>query len=113
MCRRQHGTAFSTYCQIVTAGLEVRAGADRVRSFASSPGIERCFCAECGSKLWFITADAPDTLWVAAGALDDEPLVQASSHIFAASKAPWYDICDQLPQYETLPTESAVTTAAT
>jgi hypothetical protein len=37
------------------------------------------------------------------GSLDDDPGVRPSMHIFAGSKAPWYDITDDLPQYKTFP----------
>jgi hypothetical protein len=31
--------------------------------------------------------------------------LQPTSHIFVGSKAPWFDITDDLPQYEEYPTE--------
>jgi len=31
--------------------------------------------------------------------LDDDPGVRPESHIFVGSKAPWYDITDDLPQF--------------
>jgi hypothetical protein len=32
------------------------------------------------------------------GSLDDDPGARPDRHIFAASKAPWYAIADDLPQ---------------
>ena len=36
------------------------------------------------------------------GCLDTDPRIRPGYHIFVGSKAPWYDITDALPQYETL-----------
>jgi hypothetical protein len=36
---------------------------------------------------------------VPLGSLDDDPGVRPREHIFVASKAPWFEIVDALPQY--------------
>jgi len=36
---------------------------------------------------------------VAMGTLVDAPGIRPSKHIFVGSKAPWFDITDELPQY--------------
>ncbi|MGL4490171.1 MAG: GFA family protein, partial [Rhizobiaceae bacterium] len=40
---------------------------------------------------------------VAMGTLIDDPSIRPREHIFVGSKAPWYDILDDLPQYDALP----------
>jgi len=35
---------------------------------------------------------------VALGSLADEPSIRPSEHIFVGSKAPWFEITDDLPQ---------------
>jgi hypothetical protein len=37
---------------------------------------------------------------VAMGTLVDEPWIRPSAHIFVGSKAPWFSITDDLPQYQ-------------
>jgi hypothetical protein len=37
------------------------------------------------------------------GSLVDAPRIRPTEHIFVGSKAPWYDIADRLPQFETYP----------
>jgi hypothetical protein len=103
MCRRQHGTAYSTYAQARAADVEITRGAELVRSYASSPGAERRFCATCGAKLFYAAHAMPEYLWVAAGALDDDPGIAIGQHIFVASKAPWFEITDDLPQHDGFP----------
>jgi hypothetical protein len=34
------------------------------------------------------------------GSLDDEPSIRPTEHIFVGSKAPWFEITDDLPQSE-------------
>ena len=42
---------------------------------------------------------------VPAGALDDDPAVRPIVHIHTASKAPWYEIADALPQFAEYPAQ--------
>ncbi len=103
MCRRQHGTAYSTYAQARAEDVTITRGAELVRSYASSADAERRFCGTCGAKLFYATRAMPEFLWVAAGAFDDDPGIRAGHHIFVASKAPWFEISDDLPQHAGFP----------
>jgi hypothetical protein len=103
MCRKQHGSAFSTYCEVRGSSLHIVKGADSIQRYASSDFAERAFCAVCGTKLMFSVKSMPDRFWVAAGALDDDPGVKPDHHIFVGSKAPWYEITDDIPQFEGYP----------
>ena len=38
-----------------------------------------------------------------SGALDDDPGVKPKFHVFVATKAPWFEIADELPQFPELP----------
>ena len=40
---------------------------------------------------------------VPAGSLDDDPGAREELHIFVGSKAPWYEIADDLPRHEAYP----------
>jgi len=37
------------------------------------------------------------------GTLAEDPAIRPSAHIFVGSKAPWYEITDDLPQHEAFP----------
>jgi hypothetical protein len=74
-----------------------------VRSYRSSPEVERSFCATCGSSLTFRSDFAKGALFVALGTLDDDPGLRPQAHLFVGSKASWHDILDALPQHETYP----------
>jgi hypothetical protein len=53
----------------------------------------------CGSLLYSLVRDG-QYVHVALGSLVDAPTTRPSCHIFVGSKAPWFTITDDLPQYE-------------
>ena len=59
-------------------------------------------CAACGSLLFSVVRDG-EWVHVALGSLVDEPSIRPTEHIFVGSKAPWFEITDDLPQYAELP----------
>jgi len=103
MCRKAHGAAFATFARVPAAAFRITAGADLVKRYQSSDPVTRSFCGTCGSNLTFVFAGMPEHLWVAAGSFDEDPGVRPSAHIFVASKAPWYEITDQLKQFGEYP----------
>ncbi len=100
MCRKAHGAAFGSYSRVRHADFAWLAGADRVVSYESSPGVSRTFCGRCGSTLQYITTNRPESFALALGTVDDDPRIRPSHHMFVGSKAPWYEIGDSLPRYE-------------
>ena len=99
MCRKAHGAAFATYGRIERGDFALLCGAEDVASYRSSPEVTRTFCKRCGSNLQFISDKRPTTFALALGTLDVDPKVRASLHIFVDSKAPWFEITDDLPQH--------------
>lgn len=99
-CRKAHGAAFSTFGRTGNRGLRFLSGEQKVRHFRSSPPVQRSFCGECGSNLFFRFDPLPETVWVAVASLDDDPGLRPQAHIFVGSRAPWHAITDDLPQFE-------------
>lgn len=56
-------------------------------------------CKACGSLLYSVVRDA-QFVHVTLGTLVDVPTIRPAAHIFVGSKAPWYTITDDLPQYQ-------------
>lgn len=102
-CRKQHGSAFSTYAGWPSERFRFLSGQDRVKGYASSPGIARQFCEVCGSSLFFASEGNTAGVSIALGTLEGDPGMRAQMHIFVASKVPWYDIQDGLPQFDAYP----------
>ena len=54
-------------------------------------------CAACGSLLFSVVRGGA-YVHVAMGSLADAPSIRPSEHIFVGSKAPWFEITDDVPQ---------------
>src|ERR1700722_5800636 len=103
MCRKAHGAAFSTNSVIPTEALTVTSGAALVSEYESSPNRRKCFCSNCGSQLFIRRLDEPEFTVVTLGTIDGDPRARPQRHVFVASKAPWYEIADALPQFKIYP----------
>jgi hypothetical protein len=100
-CRRATGAAFKPFAGIQREKLRITAGADRLMIYGQAQGHD-AHCGRCGSLLYSLVKEAT-TLHVTLGTLLDGPSIGPSAHIFAASKAPWYTITDDLPQHDGFP----------
>ena len=56
-------------------------------------------CGVCGSFLFSVVRDGT-FVHVAMGSLVDAPSIRPTEHIFVGSKAPWFEITDDLPQFD-------------
>jgi len=99
MCRKSHGAAFATFARFTASDLRFVAGTDHIRAFRSSAPIERTFCSTCGARLTARFDGMPDTVWVTVATLDGDAAMPAAVHAFVGSKAPWFEITDELPQF--------------
>ena len=97
-CRRTTGSAFKPFAGIERAKFAVTKGADSLMIYGGDKAHD-AHCGQCGSLLYSVVRDA---LWVhvTMGTLVDPPSIRPSGHIFVGSKAPWFTITDDLPQYE-------------
>lgn len=74
-------------------------GADP-KSYASSQGVQRRFCGDCGSQLIFISERWPGEVHILAATLDDPASVTPTGHVYTVEKLPWLHLGDDLPRYE-------------
>jgi hypothetical protein len=101
MCRKSHGTAFGTYVGASADGYALLQGEELIAQYQSSPQGVRRFCSRCGSIVPN-PVEGP-MAWMPAGCLEGDPGVRPQAHIFVASKAPWYEIADDLPRFDAYP----------
>lgn len=99
MCRRASGAAFAANMPVAAADFRVTSGADKLKSYESSPGKQRLFCADCGSPIISRADAAPGMVRVRAGTLAEPVATHAAFHFHVASRASWLPIEDSLPQY--------------
>lgn len=101
MCRKLHGSAFATFVSGPIGNLRFDAGEDEIVDYESSPGFHRPFCRRCGSVVPAPRAEG--RTGIPAGALDDDPGIRPSEHIYVRWKAPWDEIADGLPRHDHYP----------
>lgn len=98
MCRKETGSAFGTVAVVLPHEFRFLRGEELVHFYTYPRDGRRAFCRVCGSKAPLRLLN--DTVVaVPAGLLDDDPIVRPILHQFADSKAPWWDIADDLPRY--------------
>jgi hypothetical protein len=96
-CRRTTGSAFKPFAGIARDKLRVTEGEDNLMIFGDENGNDT-HCKTCGSLLYSVVR-AGAFVHVAMGTLIDDPTIRPAAHIFVGSKAPWFTITDDLPQY--------------
>lgn len=102
-CRRAHGAAFATVAMVPSSALRFVAGSDRLKELQTAGVGRRAFCERCGTRLYNRPESAPGLTMLVVSSLDDESDVRPTMHVNLESKAPWYEIRDELPCFEGLP----------
>jgi hypothetical protein len=97
-CRAATGGAFKPLAGIERAKFAVTQGADAL-FVVGEPDANDTRCAACGSLLYSVVRDG-EYVHVALGSLVDAPTIRPTRHIFVGSKAPWFEITDDLPQHD-------------
>jgi catechol 2,3-dioxygenase-like lactoylglutathione lyase family enzyme len=97
-CRAATGSAFKPFAGIERDKLRVVAGGDRLM-VVGDEGLNDTRCEACGSLLYSVVRDG-EYVHVALGSLLEAPALPPTKHIFVGSKAPWFAITDDLPQFE-------------
>lgn len=108
MCRKATGSAFRSRVAVPRRNFSWVTGEDLLTLYDSSPTTTRTFCKVCGSALISLFHDSPDSLGLPMGTLDNDPGIRLAFHVFVGSKAPWFEITDQLPQFDAFPPASIV-----
>jgi hypothetical protein len=97
-CRAATGSAFKAFAGIERKKLEITEGMDTLLVFGAED-LNDTRCGTCGSLLFSVVRNG-DFVHVAMGSLVDAPSIRPTEHIFVGSKAPWFEITDDLPQSE-------------
>jgi hypothetical protein len=97
-CRAGTGSAFKPFAGIEREKLEITEGLDTLLIFGEEDS-NHTRCGVCGSLLFSVVREGA-YVHVAMGSLSDAPSIRPTEHIFVGSKAPWFEITDNLPQAE-------------
>ena len=101
-CRASTGSAFKAYAGIERKKLEITDGSDTLLVFGEED-LNHTRCGMCGSLLFSVVRDGA-YVHIALGSLVDAPSIRPTAHMFVGSKAPWFEITDDLPRFEEYPT---------
>jgi hypothetical protein len=107
-CRKVTGSAFFSGLYVRIEDFRMVEGRELITTYEAPilrepPAYRASFCGRCGSPV-----PNPDRrargrsglLEIPAGLLDDDPGMKPDKHIFVEVKSPWFEITDDLPQFD-------------
>ena len=106
ICRRFGGAAFVSWGGVARDAFSYVSGEDHVRAYSFSERADCIFCTTCGSTILVDFKPEADMLYITMGTVDGDVDCPIGYHQFVGSKAPWYEISDDLPQYDEWPDSS-------
>ena len=103
-CRKARGAAHGTNMLVPVDGVRFTRGEGELASYKipEAKFYTQVFCRVCGSKQPRTDTGRGFAI-VPMGALDDDPGIRPSDHIWVGSKAPWDEIHDDLPRFDEAP----------
>ncbi len=101
-CRRTTGSAFKPIAGIRSERFRRAGGNDALLIYGNPDAAHDVHCATCGSLVHSVVREGA-YVHVPMGTLMDAPTIRPTAHIFVGSKAAWYEITDDLPQYREFP----------
>ncbi len=97
-CRRNTSSAFTSFLGVPRTAASFTGRKPSV--FASSPGVRRSFCGNCGTPMAYETDQYPDEIHFYAASLEDPANFRPDFHVHYAEHVSWADINDGLPRYD-------------
>jgi hypothetical protein len=96
-CRRATSSPVTTFLVVRRPDFRYTQGAPK--TYASSLGVRRSFCDQCGSPLAYETDERPDQIDLYVCSLAEPATVVPQAHVHAQEQLPWLEILDDLPRY--------------
>lgn len=101
-CRRASGAPLVGWIAVASDALDIRGGAPKV--YHSSEGVERHFCGDCGTGLFYYNeAVLPGLVDVQSATLDDPEVAPPQAHIQTAERIGWMEGAHELPAFARYP----------
>ena len=69
--------------------------------YASSPGVQRGFCARCGTPLTYEGDRFPGETHFYVSTFDDPRGFSPEFHVYCEDRLQWFEIADSLPRHAT------------
>ncbi|WP_337073541.1 GFA family protein [Aeromonas veronii] len=101
-CRKFSGGDYASVGGLDGNKVTIVKGEEAIGRYRKSAETTLAFCRHCGSSL-FSQKSSSGKINLRLGVLDDVPSQRPAFHIFVGSKAPWHQIDDDCPQFDTRP----------
>lgn len=103
-CRRGRSAAHTTNLFVKADDFRWIRGEDLITDYKVPEAryFGTAFCSRCGGETPRLSRERRVAV-VPLGALDTDPGAKPEAHIFVGSKASWFDITDDLPQFAEMP----------
>jgi len=67
-------------------------------TFASSQGVKRSFCAQCGTPVGYETEKRPEEIDLYLNVFDEPESFTPQKHMYYEEHISWFDVRDDLPR---------------
>lgn len=88
-CRHNSGAPASVFVSFANEAVTITSG--EIARYESSPGVERGFCARCGSTLTCTNPELPNETHFHIGAFDRAAELAPTGEFFAGERMPWFN----------------------
>lgn len=106
-CRRVHGAPFTTVAFLPASALVQQPSSSEPARFTTPLGNVRHFCGRCSTPV-YNTRPGLDVACLVVSSLEEEFQPSPWFHANTESMAPWFEIRDDLPRFETWPSPKQV-----
>ena len=96
-CRRSTGAPVTTFVGASAESVSFTCG--KRERFASSPGVQRGFCARCGTPLTYEGERFPGEIHFYVSTFDEPQTLRPEFHVYHEERLEWLDIADPLPRH--------------
>jgi hypothetical protein len=104
-CRRAAGAPFLAWGSVNADHFRILSGDTSV--VRTSTDAERTFCTNCGSSLTYRHSLRAGDVDFTLVLLDDPSELAPEMHIWVQDKLPWVQLSDDLPQFQTVPSQGS------
>jgi len=98
-CRRNTGSVVATFVGLRKEQLSYITGSRKF--YESSPGVQRGFCADCGTPLTYEASWCEEEIHLYISTFDNPEIFTPDRHVFFKERIPWFEINDHLPRFDT------------
>jgi hypothetical protein len=104
-CRRHAGAPMVGWTMYPETALRVVRGVPKI--YNSSPHVQRHFCGDCGTGLFYYNAEVlPGLVDIQSATYDSPDAVPARIHIQVAERIAWMEHAHELPQFQRFPPQA-------